>query len=224
VPSLVGADQAEAQRQLVAAGLILQSQQAPPPAGAKIVRQSPDAGQKVPRGTAVVAVFELPAPQLITVPSVIGTDLAEAQRRLAAADLRLQLPQGKPAAPGSKIVRQVPEPGQRVAPGSQVVVSLAAEPAKSNLLLWLGAALALLMSGLLLKVWRRAGRLRRSRPDIAAHAVVHVHARKDPGRPVTQSNGALAGPAFGVRIVRPPPQITLTEHADSRNIAWPKPP
>jgi beta-lactam-binding protein with PASTA domain len=212
VPSLVGADQAEAQRQLVAAGLILQSQQAPPPAGAKIVRQSPD------------AVFELPAPQLITVPSVIGTDLAEAQRRLAAADLRLQLPQGKPAAPGSKIVRQVPEPGQRVAPGSQVVVSLAAEPAKSNLLLWLGAALALLMSGLLLKVWRRAGRLRRSRPDIAAHAVVHVHARKDPGRPVTQSNGALAGPAFGVRIVRPPPQITLTEHADSRNIAWPKPP
>jgi beta-lactam-binding protein with PASTA domain len=224
VPSIVGADQAEAQRQLVAAGLILQSQQAPPPAGAKVVRQSPDAGQKVPRGTAVVAVFEVPAPQPVTVPSVIGTDLAEAQRRLAAADLRLQLPQGKPAAPGSKIVRQEPQPGQRVAPGSQVVVSLAAEPAKSNLLLWLGAALALLMSGLLLKVWRRAGRLRRSRPDIAAHAVVHVHARKDPGRPVTQSNGELAGPAFGVRIVRPPPQITLTEHADSRNIAWPKPP
>lgn len=223
VPSIVGADQAEAQRQLVAAELILQSQRTPPPAGAKVVRQSPDAGQKVPRGTAVVAVFEVPAPQLITVPSVIGTDLAEAQQRLTAADLRLQLPQGKPAAAAAKIVQQEPAPGQRVPPGSQVVVSLAAEPAKSNLLLWLGAALAGLMAGLLLKVWRRAGRLQRSRPNIAAHAVVHVHARKDPGRPVTRSNGELAGPAFGVRIVRPPPQITLTEHDGSRSIAWPKP-
>jgi beta-lactam-binding protein with PASTA domain len=219
VPSIVGADQAEAQRQLVAAQLALQSQPSPPAAGAKVARQSPDAGQKVPPGTAVVAVFEVPAPQPITVPSVIGTDLADARRRLTAADLRLLLEEGKPAAPGAKIVRQEPVPGQLVAPGSQVVVSLAADAARSDLLLWLGGTLALLTLALLLKVWRRAGRLRQSRPDVAAQAVVHVHPRKDPGRPVTQSNGELAGPAFGLRVRRPPPVITVTEHDEPRNVA-----
>lgn len=223
VPSIVGVDRAEAQRQLVAAQLVLQSQQASPAAGAKVVRQSPEAGQKVPRGTAVVAAFEVPAPEPITVPSVIGLDLAEAQRRLTAADLRLQPPRGRPAVPVAKIVRQEPQPGQRVTPGSQVVVSLAADAAKPDLLLWLGGALAILMLGLLLKVWRRAGRLRRSRPDVAAHAVVHVHARKDPGRPVMRSNGELAGPAFGLRVRRSSPEVTLTEHDDPRNVTWQKP-
>ena len=213
VPSIIGVDLTEAQRRVAATQLVLQPEQRTPSApNARVVRQSPQPGQMVAPGTQVVAAFEAPPPQLVSVPSIVGADLAEAQRRLAASRLVLQPEQRTPANAGAKVVQQNPQPGQQVPPGTQVVAAFEVPSSPWTAITWLGGALALVAIGALVGLWRWVARMRKSRPDSRTSSLLRVHARKDPGRPSIQLNNDPAGPAFGIRVTRPPPVITLTEH------------
>ena len=212
VPSIIGIDVTEALRRVAAAQLVLQAeQQTSPDPNDRVVRQSPQPGQQVPPGTRVVAALAAPSPQLVTVPSIIGTDPAEAQRRLAATQLVLQPEQQTPPDRGAKVVRQTPQSGQQVRPGTPVIATfeVASMPSAAA---WIAGALGLIALGALVGLWRWVRRIRMSRTDAAISSVVHVHPRKDPGRPSIQSNKDPAGPALGLRVTRPPPVITLIEH------------
>src|SRR6185437_13967453 len=49
------------------------------------------------------------ASRLVPVPSIVGLSREEADRRLAAARLALQMDQRAPPAPGARVVRQTPQ-------------------------------------------------------------------------------------------------------------------
>lgn len=213
VPSIIGVNPGEAERRLASAHLALRSDQRMPSGHeAKVVRQIPDAGQQVPRDTAVTAIFEVPPAPMVSVPAIVGVDATEAQRRLTTVNLTMRLESGTPSAPGATIVRQSPAPGRQVAQGTQVTIAFAAPTTSWAVASWLGGVLALVVAAGLVGIWRWVARLRRPRRDIARSAVLHVHARNDPGRPSISSNNDPAGPSFGIRLTQSPPMIVLTEH------------
>lgn len=219
VPSIIGTSADEAERRLVAAHLVLcRDKPAPSTPSGKVVRQNPQPGEQVPPGTPIVATFEGPAPALVSVPSLIGMTQMEARPHVSVVALTLQIDQRTPPSSEAKIVQQTPTAGERVAPGTQVLATFEIPPPQPvtrptgnwTQTTWMAGAFVLIALAALAGLSRWVRRMRKPRSDFPPH-VLHVHARKDPGRPSIQSRCDPAGPAFGVRVTRRPGVFALIE-------------
>ncbi len=121
VPRVVGLDREQAEEALDRARLKagrIEERPSEQETGA-VLSQNPGAGKRVPRGTSVNLV--LAAPELVSVPQVVGLSRPEAQRALETAKLRLGTAADR-AAPQETgtVLEQDPAPNTRVASGSAV--------------------------------------------------------------------------------------------------------
>jgi beta-lactam-binding protein with PASTA domain len=122
VPEVVGLDAAEAHLRLMAAGLAAMPRYREAP-GAPIdvvLEQRPDAGTPVAAGSRV----RIDLPVAVDVPDVTNRRLDEAQALLSAAGLRPAVS----GPPGGVVGVQRPGPGERVARGSVVELTLGTNP------------------------------------------------------------------------------------------------
>lgn len=123
VPDVTDLDARLAARIIRAAGLrvrVIDSVQAPKPMGVTVVTRPP-AGTPVTPGSAIVITVSRGA-ATITVPSVLGFSLGDAQGALESAGLVLGTSSSRiePAATPGTVVEQRPAPGTLAAPGTPV--------------------------------------------------------------------------------------------------------
>jgi eukaryotic-like serine/threonine-protein kinase len=85
----------------------------------RVIRQIPDPGTEVPRGSTVVVIVSA-GRRLADVPDVVGLTADEATKRLTRAGFRTQLRQVTASEPASTVIAQEPGGGTR-APRGQVV-------------------------------------------------------------------------------------------------------
>ena len=129
VPDLVGSMLEEAKRSLEAVGLTLvvgANEESDAPAGS-VLRQAPEAGQRVEQGTSVIVTIAVERPRAVRVPDVLGLPAAKAENALADAGLEMSVEGARPspgAEPGT-VVEQKPLAGERVRVGTVVGVILA---------------------------------------------------------------------------------------------------
>ena len=134
VPSVVFLDQATAEGQIVAAGLLVgaisTATSASVPAG-DVISQLPVGGASVPPGTAVSLVVSLGPPNVI-VPDVVGLAQAVAQTTLTTAGLTVGVltTANDPVVPAGAVISQLPAAGSSVPAASAVdlVISLGPAP------------------------------------------------------------------------------------------------
>jgi beta-lactam-binding protein with PASTA domain len=133
VPNLTQKSLADAQKLLFTAGLKLSppigqvSDPAAPPGS--IVAQTPAAGKKVKRGSAVIISVAL-GPAKIQVPSVVGLPVATATQELSAAGLQIGMV--SPPNDSANIASQIPAAGMQVGRGMPVQVFLPPPPPGSQ--------------------------------------------------------------------------------------------
>jgi beta-lactam-binding protein with PASTA domain len=129
VLDVVGSMLEEAKRSLEAVGLGLvvgANEVSDVPAGS-VLRQAPEAGQRVEQGSSVSVTIAVQRPRTVVVPDVLGLPAANAEAALAGAGLELAVEGARPspgAEPGT-VVEQKPAAGERVRFGSVVGVVLA---------------------------------------------------------------------------------------------------
>jgi beta-lactam-binding protein with PASTA domain len=124
VPVLVGTQRALAVQQIRARGLVPEVSEAPGSAAAgEVMSQSPSAGSKLPRGSAVAIVVSQ-GEQKVTVPNLIGRERAAAVQALRQLGLRpsVQEAETEVAAQVGRVTDQFPPPGSEVEPGTGVTV------------------------------------------------------------------------------------------------------
>ncbi|MBT8081310.1 MAG: PASTA domain-containing protein [Gammaproteobacteria bacterium] len=133
VPAVVGLSQADAEAAILAAdlvvGLVRTVNSDTMPAG-EVIDQSPAAGNPVPQGSAVDLVISAgPAP--VTVPDVTGTDQADAEAEIRAAELVVGSVSTRTSdtVPAGEVIRQSPAGGTSVARGSAVNLIVSEGPA-----------------------------------------------------------------------------------------------
>ena len=210
VPDLTRSTAAEAARAGALRGLAVQRSPADAPDGATVRDQSPAPSTLLPLGDRVTVrvsdVVETPA--LVTVPKVVGLELAEVRRTLEANDLILV-----PTTVGAVAVSQSLTAGSQVRRGSRMAVRFgpaapasatatpiagptpdAASPASSQsdaAVLWLVVLVAALAATAVAGFTRARIRRRRSsqRPDVRGH----------PSPPVTPTLTEL-GPPIRIRV------------------------
>jgi serine/threonine-protein kinase len=126
VPDLTGKTAAEAGDLLAKAGLTANQQPAnncPAASQGKIISQSPKANTSVDEGSEVT--YQLcQAPNKTTVPPLVGKSRADAEKALAAANLRGNFVAIDSAAPKDQVVATDPGAGQTVDPNSTVTVNI----------------------------------------------------------------------------------------------------
>jgi len=131
VPALVGSQRSAAAERIRARGLVpvVGEEESSRPVG-EVIRQSPNAGEGVTRGSTVEIVVSS-GQSRARVPNVIGKLRSEAAEALRAAGLRPAVEEEETEVPSQvgRVLDQFPTPGTQVAPGSEVtiVVGSAAE-------------------------------------------------------------------------------------------------
>jgi serine/threonine-protein kinase len=132
IPTVEGLKQAEAERRLRAAGFrvrIRREFDAEVDKGL-VTRTSPGARTLYEKGRAV-DVYVSRGPRDVAVPDVVGRDEAEARRALEDLDLRVRVVEEESAdeKPGT-VLSQDPAAGSKVAPESDVTITVASEPSR----------------------------------------------------------------------------------------------
>ena len=146
VPSLEGLTQEEAQERLDESGLALgEAGEAPSDSAAEgtVIEQDPQAGVSVDPETSVNVTLSS-GPERVSVPDLVGLGVAEAERALAEADLKLGRQDEAPsdsAAEGT-VIEQDPQGGVSVDPETSVNVTLSSGPERVSVpdLVGLGVA------------------------------------------------------------------------------------
>jgi eukaryotic-like serine/threonine-protein kinase len=130
VPDVVGDEIAEAIRKLGMNGLASQAVRLPSarPRG-EVIRQRPQAGAAAERGDRVALVVS-EGPPRARVPDVVGLPLAQAFRRLEAAQLRPQARRIFSARPRGRVVRQRPAPGTELEREQVVLLTVSRGPGR----------------------------------------------------------------------------------------------
>jgi len=116
VPDLLGKNVAATRDLVAAARFRLATSPVSPRSDAQVAAQDPGANQPAPAGTAVVAVFAGPVPDLT------GRTLDEAKDLLAGVDLELVEPPSAPA-PGAQITDQSPKVGENPPADRRITVT-----------------------------------------------------------------------------------------------------
>ena len=150
VPDVVGDTQSTAQTRLRAAGLVSEIVQvrSSEPKG-RVTAQRPAAGSRVPKGTRVrvnvssgAGAATTPTPTTtatttttttapsgkVAVPSLVGMNQTEAQRRLLAKGLRARVVYVSSSRPVNRVVQQQPTAGTQVSRGTRVRISVSTGP------------------------------------------------------------------------------------------------
>jgi len=132
VPNIKGYNVADAERALSDAKLryrTVDAYSATIPSG-QVVLLSPDVGTSVRQNTQIaLTVSKGPKPSIV--PSVIGSSVDDARRKLAAAGLTLTVGQSSESdtVPAGEVMSQDPDPGSTAAPKSAVTVEVSTGPA-----------------------------------------------------------------------------------------------
>jgi beta-lactam-binding protein with PASTA domain len=120
VPDVTGLRSAEAQARLRSAGLRPRAEtiRSRRPRG-QVIRQIPDPGTEVPRGSAVVVIASA-GEQVVDVPEVVGLSAEAATAQLAQAGFRTRIQRVPGSEPEGTVIAQNPGAGSR-APRGQIV-------------------------------------------------------------------------------------------------------
>lgn len=124
VPVLVGSQRSVAVQQIRARGLVPEvSETTSAAAPGEVVRQSPNAGTKLPRGSTVSIVVSK-GKQRVAVPSLIGKERAAAVQALRELHLRPSVQEQETEVPAQvgRVTDQFPPPGSEVEPGTGVTL------------------------------------------------------------------------------------------------------
>src|SRR4029453_7532640 len=124
VPAVTGLRTTPALARLRAAGLKARAQPVPSrrPRGL-VLRQVPEAGTELPRGSAAVVIVSAGA-QEARIPEVVGLSVSEAPGQLTRAGLRTQVVRVQASEPEGTVVTQAPSGGTRGARGRIVRISV----------------------------------------------------------------------------------------------------
>ena len=96
-----------------------------------VIEQDPSSGTKAPKGSAVTITVAV-APSNVTVPTVIGLSVADAQAALTDAGLRYTSDAADDDAPAGTVIDVEPGEGTGVAPGSRVIITVSNGPASPS--------------------------------------------------------------------------------------------
>jgi beta-lactam-binding protein with PASTA domain len=129
VPSVVGRDVDVAVDRLHDVGFTteVRREQSRTVEEGRVVEQEPAGGERAEVGSKVVVVASS-GPPLVAVPRVVGLPLQEAVDRLEGADLEVRSRSVFSQQPRGEVVRQVPEPGEEVKPGTAVRLDVSKGP------------------------------------------------------------------------------------------------
>jgi eukaryotic-like serine/threonine-protein kinase len=131
VPTLIGMTEAEAQEALEAVGLVarpLPSEFSRQFDAGRIMRQSPDAGTEVPRGSAVQYTASRGV-EVSEVPNVVGMSRADAQTELNNAGFRVSVSEANsPDVAAGNVISQNPNAGIRAEENSTVAIVVSRGP------------------------------------------------------------------------------------------------
>ncbi len=129
VPDLVGRPEAEAQRLLLAASLTRgkRGEEESPGNVGRVIRQSPEAGSEVPRGSAVDIVVGISGG--LEMPDLKGMPLEEALARIEELGLKAEDPKFTPSADfEGHVIQHTPTAGEKVKAGDRVSLLVGAKP------------------------------------------------------------------------------------------------
>jgi serine/threonine-protein kinase len=129
VPSVVGRDVDVAVERLHDVGFTteVRREQSRTVDEGRVVEQEPAGGERAEVGSQVVVVASSGPPK-VAVPRVVGLPLQEALDRLERADLEVRSRSVFSQQPRGEVVRQVPEPGEKVKPGTAVRLDVSKGP------------------------------------------------------------------------------------------------
>jgi serine/threonine-protein kinase len=134
VPVVAGTQRSVAVQQIRGAGLSpsVEEEESSALAG-EVIRQSPSAGSRLPRGSTVTIVVSQ-GEQQARVPNVIGKERAAAVEALRAAGLVPEVQEEETEVPAQigKVLDQFPPPGSEVEPGSGVTLTVGKRAAESG--------------------------------------------------------------------------------------------
>ena len=133
VPDLTGLSQTQAESKLEQAGLrmngVSQQSSAEVKAGL-IISQSPAAGSRVPKNTAVSIVISK-GPEMVTVPNVVNMTREAATQRLETAGFKVEVQESpSTTVPEGTVTAQEPAAGESAPKGSTVTITVAKRPAQ----------------------------------------------------------------------------------------------
>jgi beta-lactam-binding protein with PASTA domain len=129
VPDLVGRSEAEGQRLLRAVGLVRgkRGEEESPDNVGRIVKQSPEAGSEVPRGSAVDIVVGVS--RALAMPDLKGLPLEEALARIEELGLKAEDPKFTPSADfEGRVIQHTPPAGEKVEGGARVALLVGSKP------------------------------------------------------------------------------------------------
>src|SRR4029453_15668759 len=132
VPAVTGLRTQQAFARLRAAGLKPRAKSVPPrlPRGL-VLRQVPEAGTELPRGSAAVVIVSA-GTQQARIPDVVGLPVSEATGQLTRAGLRTQVVRVQASEPEGTVVTQAPSGGTRAARGRIVRISVSKEQTSTS--------------------------------------------------------------------------------------------
>jgi len=129
VPDIIGRQIWEAERAVVAANLQLRiaNESRSVPDTAVVISQEPPPHRRVKSGSTVTATVEV-APQVTSVPKIVGLEISAAEDRLRPSLVLSAPPTGRAWPSEATVATQSPEAGQRVPVGSIVAITVTAPP------------------------------------------------------------------------------------------------
>lgn len=126
VPSVIGQTQSAAESEITSAGLqVSVSEEESDQTPGTVIRQSPDGGTEVEKGTSV-SIVVAKAPTQVTVPDVTGQDQSAAATELSGAGLTVVINEQEVATPGEDgvVLDQTPGGGTEVKKGARVTLTV----------------------------------------------------------------------------------------------------
>ncbi|HET9116862.1 MAG TPA: Stk1 family PASTA domain-containing Ser/Thr kinase [Pseudonocardiaceae bacterium] len=128
VPNLLGLDSGQAQNSLQGVGLVLSSDQRQQVVEddkdvGRVQLQDPPAGRRLAKGKSVIITIGVP-PKTVGVPDVTGTNIEQAQRNIAVAQLTAQIQEVDSPVQRGQVLKQNPAGGTNVKVGSTVALTV----------------------------------------------------------------------------------------------------
>ncbi len=128
VPNLLGLDRVQAQASLQQVGLVLSPDQRQQVVQddkdiGRVQLQDPPAGRRLAKGKLVTITVGVP-PETVGVPDVVGTNIEQAQRNIAVANLTTQIQEVDSPVQKGQVLRQTPAGGNTVKAGTTVTVTV----------------------------------------------------------------------------------------------------
>ncbi len=123
VPSVAGEDEEAATRRLEAAGFQVDVERVNSDAveAGTVIRSEPGGGNTATKGS-TVTLFVSRGPKLVKVPVVVGAQRETAVQRLRSHGLEASVSEEESPEPKGRVIRQSPDAGSRVEPGSTVTI------------------------------------------------------------------------------------------------------